>query len=120
MRLNEARDLVGRFMQDRPTMYEDNSRPCRMVDLLKGEADEACEAMGTDELGQELVDVIWFCLAMAHMYQIDIEGEFKDKAAYNTSRYIASEFQDGDYKEAYDKLKAEAKREWKATFYQIP
>jgi NTP pyrophosphatase (non-canonical NTP hydrolase) len=120
MRLNEARDLVGRFLQDRRTMLEDNQKPCRMVELLKSEADEACEAVGTGELAQELVDVIWFALAMAAMSGIDIESEFKDKAAYNTSRYVASEFQDGDYKEAYDRLKAEAKREWKSTFYQIP
>lgn len=114
---NSVFGIIENFVEDRPTMKANNSDPGRMAELLTGEVNEALEVLDNPkELGKELADVLWFVVTMAHLKGIDIEKEVRDKAAYNSIRYPAGEFQRGDYQETYTRLKSESKY-WEGVFY---
>lgn len=112
--------MVMNFTTDRPTLLKNNQDSARMMQLLNQEVIEAEEVIHDPvELGRELVDILWFVMSIANINGIDLDKEFREKAAFTTSRYVASEFQDGDYYEARARIKAEEKREWGKTFYSI-
>lgn len=53
--------IIENFIDDRPTMKENNTKDGRMAELLRGEVNEALEVIDDpEELGKELADVLWF------------------------------------------------------------
>ena len=108
--MKELQKMVGDWLADRPTMYENNQDPQRLIELLEGEVVEVAEVMDQPEkLGRELADVAWFLMTVANLKGIDLEAEVREKAAVNSLRYSANLFQEGDYEEARKQVKANEK-----------
>lgn len=102
-------ELVANFLEDRPTMKKNNDFT-NVVALLKGEIEELVEAEASKdetEIGQELADVLIFAYTLAHVLGVDAEEVMKNKIAYNTARYTAKAFEQGDYTESRSEC-----REW--------
>ena len=98
IQMRKEQDIVGNFIDDRPTMKANNADPDRMMALLQEEVSEVFASLDDPEhLPSELVDVIWFVLTIAHLKEIDLETAFREKTALNHLRYQARLFQDGDY-----------------------
>lgn len=91
--------LVANFLEDRPTMKENNTFET-VVSLLRGELDELVEIEPTKdpvEIKQELADVLIFAYTLAHVLGVDAEEAIRTKVAYNTARYTAEAFKEGSY-----------------------
>jgi hypothetical protein len=67
----------------------------------------------------ELADICIFALSIANLMGWDMNEEIRTKVAYNHTRYIAKDFQEGDYETARLKGKAREK-EVKQIFYKQP
>ena len=91
--MNELQQMVKRFLEDRPTMMADNARPGQLEKLLRAEIVEWEETYDP----KELADILIFVLSMAVLHDIDIYVESVEKIAFNTARYTADKFQEGDF-----------------------
>lgn len=73
-----------------------------------------------EELFQEAADVVLFLTQMIHCLGSTLEEVCLDKRAYNTVRYAAANFQEGDYHEARAKSRQWVKEnDWKKRHYEI-
>lgn len=103
--MREEQSLVKEFVAERPTMFDNNRSPHRMVELLQQEMDELkveIEAGDVAKIAGELPDVVWFCLTIAEIYGIDLENALWAKALRNQEKYPARMFNDGmSYEEAH-------------------
>ncbi len=68
---------------------------------------------------QELSDVGIFLMALFRLLGADMLEEVSEKVAYNTLRYPSLQFQEGNYRETYKRLK-KRQPEIQAEFYGIP
>lgn len=118
--LTEISQMLQAFSEDRPTLKENNT-PERIIELLQNEAVEAAESLtDTENLAAEIADIVIFALTLANHYGFDMDLEVRDKVAFNTGRYSADLFQDGDYEEGRLKAKQVERDYFKRDFYQIP
>lgn len=107
----EIQRMVDNYKVDRPVMNRQDTFE-RLVFLLREEVDE----FTSEPSGQELADIIFCSLALANDLGLDIEKEVREKMAYNMLRYVAEDFQQGEYSEARRRSKAREK-EVKPMFY---
>jgi len=96
--MKELQSIARNFTDDRPTLTNNNTHE-RIIDLLYLEVDEVRDA-SPDELASELADIVLFTISLANLNDIDLEEATKTKLAFNNSRYISKDFQDGSYEEA--------------------
>jgi NTP pyrophosphatase (non-canonical NTP hydrolase) len=102
--MREQLEAVRKFVNERPTMKENNQNPLRMIELLRAELDELERAIieePVDHQHLELVDIIFFSLTIAAIWEIDVEGLFDLKLRRNQVKYPPEAFQQGDYEEAH-------------------
>lgn len=115
------------FLQDRPSMEKNNKNPERIAESIHEEAGELIDAVWAfslsnsredlDEIGQEVADVIKYCISLSFIYGFDIYDEVMTKTAYNHTRFAPVNFQQ-DYKKGYADSKAMAKElKMKDVFY---
>lgn len=118
----EIQALVRDSVDDRPVMKANNTFHAT-VELLMGEVQELVEAHpngDNKDIAQEVADIFIFAFTLANVLGVDVDAEVREKIAYNHTRYVASEFQGGDYAEARDKCRKWVKEtEWKKQFYAI-
>lgn len=118
--LTEISQMLQAFSEDRPTLKENNT-PERIIELLQNEAVEAAESLtDTENLAAEIADVVIFALTLANHYGFNMDLEVREKIAFNTGRYSADLFQDGEYEESRIKAKQVEQDYYKRDFYQIP
>lgn len=114
---------------DRPTMAENNRDLLQLAVLYEGEHFELLnawigflcdpqEATKQDVL-QESADVVLFITQLIHYLGSTLEETVMDKRAYNTTRYIAANFQgDKTYEQGMADSRAWVKENnWKEEFY---
>lgn len=99
---------------DRPTIQEHNTLD-KVAQMLQKEVVELMVAMGwygvdpTDERRKEVLqeasDVGLFLMALFRLLEADMLDEVMEKQVYNSLRYPSAQFQEGDYKETYQRLK---------------
>lgn len=122
-----VKQTEANWSADRPTI-EANNTLYNISEALRGEVMEMVIALAwylidpTDErkkeVLQESADVGIYLMAIFRLLDSDMMDEFMEKIAFNSSRYLAKDFQEGDYKETYKRRKKELKEEgWKDTFY---
>lgn len=120
--MKELQQIMSEWLKDRPVMYRHNDFH-NVVDLLRGEVDELVDAHpngDNQEIEQEVADVFIFALTFANILGVDAETAVREKIAYNNTRYVASEFQVGDYDEARARCRGWVKEtDWKKTFGSI-
>lgn len=110
--------MIDRHNDDRPTFKR---TPEQYWLALVQELMEVHEALGTEELGQELADVLIILESLAQATGIDLETETRDKLAFNCVRYPAKDFQTGDYRETRKRIKSGPDyQRIKKEFYSIP
>ncbi|MBV6446330.1 MAG: hypothetical protein IFNCLDLE_02622 [Ignavibacteriaceae bacterium] len=116
-----AQQLVADFLKDRPVMEENNTFH-EVVKLLLGEVDELKEAHlngDNKDIAQEVADVFIFAYTLANILGVDVDEEVREKVAYNMTRYIAGNFQDGTYEEGREKSRNWVRdTDWKKQFYE--
>lgn len=110
----EIQKILKDFQTDRPVMSEKNSIDF-LIGLLRGEVDE----FDADRVEDELADIVVFALTIANSMGIDVDEAVRTKVAFNHARYIASEFQEGDYDETRARCK-QTEVIWKPVFYPKP
>lgn len=106
------------FLSDRPAMSLNNRDPEKIGRSIIGEAEELLEAItmysfdqtfeNLQEIGQEIADVIKYCLSLCFIFNLDMYDEVMTKTAYNHLRFKPSMFQT-DYDEGYKESKRIAK-----------
>ena len=107
----EHLQLLNRvFMEDRPTLQQNNADIGVVLKLLLDEAHEALEVV-TDptELARELADVGFFLLTAYDVIEKDMFDEMREKSARNQLKRPPSYFKSGDFSEANKK----ARDEWR-------
>ena len=93
------------WLEDRPTMSENNTTQ-RLLELLKGEVDEAMgEGLDDEELLRELADIGIFLFSIFKQLNADLYDVVAEKMAFNILRYSWQDFQEGDYDEGRKKAK---------------
>lgn len=116
-----TQQLIADFLKDRPVMEANNTFHAT-VELLLGEVAELQEAHvngDNKDIAQEVADVFIFAYTLANILGVDVDAEVREKVAYNHTRYVAENFQEGSYDEARDKSRAWVKdTNWKKEFYQ--
>lgn len=120
MALIELQTLLKNFTEDRLTLLKNNT-PERIIELLQNEVVEASQSLtDTENLAAEIADIVIFALTLANHYGFDMDLEVREKISFNTGRYSADLFQDGDYEEGRLKAKQVERDYFKRDFYQIP
>lgn len=107
----EHLQLLNRvFMEDRPTLKENNADIGVVLKLLLDEVHEALEVV-TDptELARELADIGFFLLTAYDVIQKDMFDEMREKSARNQLKRPPYHFESGDFSEANKK----AMDEWR-------
>lgn len=123
-----TKQVEKNWIEDRPIVKNNNTLD-RVGELLRVEADELIDAIfifsliqnekTKKEVLQEAADVGLFLIAIFRLLEADMLEEIMEKIAFNTTRYMAKDFQEGDYKETYKRRKQELKEEkWRETFYK--
>lgn len=99
--IKELQQLVLKFRKERGWDWEGNKNPKDLAISLSLEAAELLEHFqwkdtkhmaeylktNRQEIGEELCDVLWWVLLMAHDLDIDLPKAFKAKVAKNEKRY---------------------------------
>ena len=122
-----VKETEANWIKDRPVIEKANSL-FNVSLALRGEVSEALEAVAyyllnptrehRKEVLQELSDIGIYLMALFRMLDSDMMDEMMEKMAYNATRYMARDFQAGNYQEIYSRRKKELKKEcWKETFY---
>jgi len=122
-----VKETEANWIKDRPVIEKANSL-FNVSLALRGEVSEALEAVAyyllnptrehRKEVLQELSDIGIYLMALFRMLDSDMMDEMMEKMAYNATRYMARDFQAGNYQEIYSGRKKELKKEcWKETFY---
>lgn len=109
--MNDHLERIKRFIQDRPTLEAANRDPERLLYLLTAEVKEFTDAVRgepTENQHKEWLDIYWFVLSIAILWEIDIDGVFDAKFQRNSRKYRVEDFQEGSYAEAVAKIR----REW--------
>jgi len=112
-----TKQLESNWVKDRPTIDNNNTLETT-TQLLQKEAQELLDATLFYLLGktdkkdvlQEASDVGLFLMAVFRLLDADMLVEIREKNAFNSIRYPASQFQQGDYQDTYQRLKESAKR----------
>lgn len=112
--------IVHNWVEDRPTMKENNCNGYTLFELLAGEVGELLEAMQSknheemkvdEEFIGELADVGLYYISILNMLGLDMNEICRDKCAYNNLRYPAKDYQNGDFHEAMAWNRLRVKRE---------
>lgn len=107
------------WLDDRPTMKEDNLVNMSIIHLFCGEVGEFCEATSGKSLQEmkesvdvreELGDLILYLLNIFYMLELDPQEVGMEKLALNMLRYIAADYSEGkDFKREHGENKRNAK-----------
>lgn len=120
MSLEDIQTILQNFTNDRPTLQENNT-PEQILLLLQNEVTEASESLtDTENLASEIADIVIFALTLANQYGFNMDEQVREKIAFNTGRYSADLFQNGNYEESRLKAKQIEKEYFKRDFYNIP
>ena len=103
MKYEQLIQMVENWLEDRPTMKENNT-PRMLATLLLGEVNELIEAYeegDEDEISSELADVGIFLISLLNVLGLDMYSVIADKMAFNHARYPSHMFSNGySYEEA--------------------
>lgn len=120
-----TKQLEANWVEDRPVINNNNTLE-NTTRLLQKEAQELMDSVLLYLLGQtdrkdvlqEASDVGLFLMAVFRLLDADMLAEIREKNAFNSIRYQASQFQQGEYQDIYQRLKESAKRkELREEFY---
>ncbi len=133
-------DVQGQFYADRPLMFASNGNVLSILDRLREEADECADAIRdcmatagidqcvdllTQDVRQEVVDLMHFTIAIARIVGMDSQmllTDSIDKFARNMGRYNAVDYQDlsVNFDDQQEKSRSDDKRRgFTKSFYDI-
>lgn len=117
----ELQNKYQTFLDERPTMKRNpvwaTERAGHELEELYVELVDEPTSEQKEAIGSEIADVFMFLFVVANNYGIDIGEAITRKITLNEERFPPSEFQDGDYHEAYRKVK---EREGKTFDVYVP
>lgn len=117
------KDIIQRvkdFANDRPILKQAGQNNLDMIHMIRAEVNEAEEvANDREKLAREIPDIIIFCVQLAINNNIDLTAEIMEKLARNQIKYLASDYQEGDYQEARRKSRADWTPMREDEFYSI-
>ena len=109
--MNDHLERIRAWIQSRPILEAANRHPDTLLFLLKQEVEELERAIASEPVEnqhREWLDIYWFVLSIAVLWEIDIDAVFSAKEARNSRKYPTEDFQEGNYDEVYARIK----REW--------
>jgi len=104
--VQELRDVVQRFVDERDWRQFHSPKNLAMSAAIEAAElmehfqwidSEASRTIAHDpakraKIGEELADVLCYCLALANTLQLDVSGIVRDKMQKNAAKYPADEF----------------------------
>lgn len=109
--MKEVLQIIENYIEDRPRMKENNANPKNMERLLREEVEEFVADLdtGSDNLGREAADIVWFVASICFLKGIDLEEEIREKAARNHLKRPAVLYSNGL---TYEQAEQEVKKQW--------
>lgn len=124
-----TKQAESNWIKDRPVI-ENNNNLNQTPAMLANEVVELHDAMlvythnptpeQRKQVLQEASDVGLFLMAIFRMLNADMLEEIMEKLSYNSIRYPAAQFQDGDYKQTHRRLKKRQPKIKKEFYVPIP